>query len=191
MIAFCPYNPPNIYYKHPNLGSSLVYVTQSIIQRVHQFIDDILVHNTIRRDRRGELREGSLTEQRLIKRLRTFVKGGDPFGKTGSPLTTPTEPPVNDQKFAGLAFCQSYQSLSIIWGRICQKIGLLALIRRTAWCIISKGSIEMPELYITLTRGLPLGDHLGPGVQPAGAVDGQFPKRSLRGVCEGAKPRCI
>ena len=28
---------------------------------------------------------------------------------------------------------------------VCQKIGLLALIRRTAWCIINKGSIEMSE----------------------------------------------
>jgi len=38
----------------------------------------------------------------------------------------------------------------------------------------------------------PLGDHLGPPVQPAGAVDGQFPKRSLgRGVRERAKPQWI
>ena len=57
---------------------------------------------------------------------------------------------------------------------------------------MNKGSIEMSELYIiTLIKGVPLGDHLGPGVQPAGAVDGQFPKRSLGGVREQAKPRCI
>ena len=117
VIALFPYNPPKINHKHPNLEGSLVYVTQSLVQRVHQLIDGILVHDTIRRNWRGELREGSLTEQRLNKRLRTFMKGGDPFGKTGSPLTTPTEPPVNDQKLAGLVFCQSYQSLSIIWGR--------------------------------------------------------------------------
>jgi len=116
MITFFLYDPPNIDHKHPNLESSLVYVTQSLVQRVHQLIDGILVHNTICRDRCGKLREGSSTEQGLIKRLRTFTRGGAPFGKTGSPLTTATEPPVNDQKLAGLAFCQSYQSLSIIWG---------------------------------------------------------------------------
>ena len=115
VTIFCPYNPPNIGHNNPNLGSSLVDVTQSIVPSVHQFIDDILVHNTIRRDWCGELREGSLTEQGLIKRLRTFTKGGPPFGKTGSPGLTPTEPPANDQKLAGLAFCQSYQSLSTIW----------------------------------------------------------------------------
>ena len=60
-IAFCPYNPPNIDRNHPNLGSSLVDVTQSLIQRVHQLIDDILLHNTIRRNWCGELRGGSLT----------------------------------------------------------------------------------------------------------------------------------
>ena len=49
----------------------------------------------------------------------------------------------------------------------------------------------MSESYITLIRGVPLGDHLGPGVQPGGAFDGQFPKRSLGGVCEEAEPRWI
>jgi len=110
-------NPPNIDHKYTNLGSSLVDITQPLAQRVHQLIDDILVHNTICRDRRGELREGSLTEQGLIKSLRTFMKGGAPFGKTGSPLATATEPPVNDQKLTRLAFCHSYHSLSTIWGR--------------------------------------------------------------------------
>ena len=85
MVTLFPYNPPNIDHKHPNLGNSLVDVTQPLAQRVHQLIDDILVHNTIRRDRRGELREGSLTEQGFIKTLRTFMKGGPPFGNTGSP----------------------------------------------------------------------------------------------------------
>jgi len=75
--------------------------------------------------------------------------------------------------------------------KVCQKIGLLALIRRTAWCIINKGSIEMSESYITVIRGVPLGDHLGPGVQPAGAFFGQFPKRSLGGIRERAKPQCV
>ena len=117
MITFFPYNTPHIDHKHPNLGSLLVDVTQPLAQRVHQLINDILVHNTVCRDRRGELREGSLTEQGLTKRLRTFMKGGPPFGKTGLPLATATEPPVNDQKLAGLAFCQSYHSLSTIWGR--------------------------------------------------------------------------
>ena len=112
----CPYNPPNIDHKLPNIGSSFVDVTQSLVHSVHQLIDDILLHNTIRRDRRGELREDSLTEQGLIKALRTFMKGGPPFGNTGSPGLTPTEPPVNDQKLMGLTFCQSYQSLSTIWG---------------------------------------------------------------------------
>jgi len=112
VIIFISYNAPDA-----NLGRSLVDVTQSLTQGVHQLIDDILVHNTICRDRRGELREGSLTEQGLIKRLRTFMKGGPPVGKTGSPLGMATEPPANDQKLAGLAFCQSYQSLSTIWGK--------------------------------------------------------------------------
>ena len=116
MIIFCPYSPQaNTGHNNPNLGSSPVDVTQSIVQGVHQLIDDVLVHNTIRRDRCGELRKGSLTEQGLIKRLRTFIKGGPPFGNTGSPMVTPTEPPVNDQKLTGLTFCQSYQSLSTIW----------------------------------------------------------------------------
>ena len=117
MITSCPYNPPNVDHNHPSLGSSLVDVTQPLVQRVHQLIDDILVHNAVCRGRCGELREGSLTEQELIKRLRTFMKGGPPFGNTGSPLATATDPPVNDQKLTGLAFCQSYQSLSTIWGR--------------------------------------------------------------------------
>ena len=61
--------------------------------------------------------EGFVNRIGLIKRLRTFMRGGAPFGKAGSGikfLTTATEPPVNDQKLAGLTFCQSYQSLSTI-----------------------------------------------------------------------------
>jgi len=119
VVGSHPYNPPtsNIDHNNPNLGGSFVDVTQSLIHSVHHLIDDILIHNTIRRDRCGELREGSLTEQGFIKTRRTFMKGGPPFGNTGSPGLTPTEPPVNDQKLTGLTFCQSYQSLSTIWGR--------------------------------------------------------------------------
>ena len=49
-------------------------------------------------------------------------------------------------------------------------------------------------LYIglcTLIRGIPLGDHLGPGTQSAGAADGQPPKRSLCWVCERAILQCV
>ena len=55
VIKFCPYNSPSIYHKRPNLGSSFVDVTQSLIHSVHRLIDDILLHDTIRRDRCGEL----------------------------------------------------------------------------------------------------------------------------------------
>jgi len=61
---------------------SLVDVTQSLIHNVHQLIEGILVHNTIRQDRWGELREDPLTKKGFIKTLRTFMKGGPPFGKT-------------------------------------------------------------------------------------------------------------
>ena len=40
---------------------------------------------------------------------------------------------------------------------------------------------------MTPVRGAPLGDHLGPGVQPGGVVEVQFPKRSLRMLCERVK----
>ena len=135
----------------PNVKSSRVGVTQPLVLRVHYLIDGIVVHNAIRRDRRRELRKDSLTEQVADKRLRTFMRGGAPFGQAGSTtklLTTATEPPVNDQKLAGLAFCQSYQSLSIIWGGKCQKIGPLASIPLTEWCSINRGSIETSEFYI-------------------------------------------
>jgi len=74
VIKFCPDNSPSsIDHNNPNLGSLLVDVTQSLIHSVHQLIDDVLVHDTIRRDRCGELREGPLTEHELIGRLRTSM----------------------------------------------------------------------------------------------------------------------
>ena len=42
----------------------------------------------------------------------------------------------------------------------------------------------------TPSRSAPLGDHLGPNVQPAGAVEGQPPKRSLGVPCKWMKLRC-
>ena len=105
---------------HSNLESSLVGVTQPLVSSVHQLIDGILVHNTIRLDRRRELRGSSLIGHVLVKRPRTSKKGGAPFGNAGSGTrftTMAVAPPANDQKLASLAFCQSYQILSTIWGR--------------------------------------------------------------------------
>jgi len=41
--------------KHSNLQSSLVSVTQPLVFGVHQFVDGIVVHDTIRRNRSREL----------------------------------------------------------------------------------------------------------------------------------------
>ena len=59
--------------KHSDLQSSLVGVTQPLIFSVHQLIDGPVVHNTIRRNRSIELRDGSSIEQVLVKRLHTFT----------------------------------------------------------------------------------------------------------------------
>jgi len=87
------------------------------MSEVHQVIDGIIVHNTIRRDRGRELREGSLAEQVPVRRLRTFTKGGAPVGKVASGIKFVTRaviPPPKDQKLEGSAFCQSYHNLSTI-----------------------------------------------------------------------------
>ena len=70
----------NVNHKHTDSESSLVDVAQLLVLGVHQIVDGILVHNTICRDRRRELRKGSLTEQVIVKRLRTVTRGGAPFG---------------------------------------------------------------------------------------------------------------
>ena len=59
---------------------------------------------------------------------------------------------------------------------------------------MNKGSVEMLELHLltfTLIENAPLGDHLEPPIQPAGAFDGQVPKRSLRGVLKRVKPQRV
>ena len=57
-------------------------------------------------------------ERGRIKLSLTFKNGGAPLGNLGYKSgwkRTLTDPPTNDQKFSGCAFCQSYQILSIIW----------------------------------------------------------------------------
>jgi hypothetical protein len=103
LISPCVINGPRSIYighRHSDVKSSLVDVTQPLALSIHQLKDGILVQNTIRRDRRRELREGSVAGRVIAKRLRTFM-----------------EVPASDQKLARLAFCQSYQTLSTIWGR--------------------------------------------------------------------------
>jgi len=77
-------DPSDFDHKHSNMKSSLVDVTQPLVLSVHKLIDEILVQNTIRRDRRRELREGSSNEQAVVKGLRTSMRGGAPFGQAGS-----------------------------------------------------------------------------------------------------------
>jgi len=56
--------------------SSLVDVTQPLVSSIHQLIDGVLVHNAVRRDRRRELQEFSLAEEKkkkLVDQPRTFM----------------------------------------------------------------------------------------------------------------------
>jgi len=61
----------NAVIKHASFKSSLVDVTQPLVSSVNQFIDGIIVHDTVGRDRRRDLQESSLTEKVVGKRLRT------------------------------------------------------------------------------------------------------------------------
>ena len=48
-------NLSNIYHKHPNSENLFIGITQPLVQRVHQLVDGIIVHNARCHDRRGEL----------------------------------------------------------------------------------------------------------------------------------------
>jgi len=111
------HNMPSTLVEGSTFTSLFVDVTQLLMSNVHRVVDSVIVHNTIRRDRGRELREGSLAERVPVRRLRTFTKGGAPVGKVASGtkfVTRAVIPPPNDQKLEGSAFCQSYHSLSTI-----------------------------------------------------------------------------